>query len=96
MLTHVVLLKLNERTTNNAHEVRRRLLTLPALIPLIKHMEVGVNVVNSDRAYDVALFQRFDSLADMQAYQIHPAHLDVLAYIKTVIAGMVAVDYDSE
>jgi hypothetical protein len=95
MLTHVVMFRLIDRTTDNAQELRRRLMTLPALIPQIKHMEVGVNVVPSDRAYDVVLFQRFDSLVEMQAYQSHPDHLDVLTYIKSVIAGSVAVDYDS-
>ncbi len=95
MLTHVVLFKLTDRTPENARQLQAKLLAMVGKIPQIKHMEVGVNVVSSDRAYDVALFQRFDSLADLQAYQQHPDHLDVLAYVKSVIAGSVAVDYDS-
>jgi hypothetical protein len=95
MLTHVVLFKLNDRTPENARQLQAKLLAMVGKIPQIKHMEVGVNVVPSDRAYDVALFQRFDSLADLQAYQQHPDHLDVLAYVKSVTAGLVAVDYDS-
>jgi hypothetical protein len=95
MLTHVVMFKLIDRTVENARQLHDRLLTLPNQIPQIKHMEVGVNILPSDRAYDVVLFQRFDSLADMQAYQAHPAHVEVLAYIKSVIAGSVAVDYAS-
>ncbi len=95
MFTHVVLFKLNDRTLENARQLQAKLLSMTGKIPQIKHMEAGVNVVSSDRAYDVALFQRFDSLADMQAYQQHPAHLEVLAYIKSVIAGSVAVDYES-
>ena len=64
-------------------------------IPQIKHMEVGLNVVSSERAYDVALFQRFDSLHDLQEYQAHPNHQDVLKYVLSVTASRVSVDYES-
>ncbi len=95
MLTHVVLLKLNDRTPENAQKLRDVLLSMTGKIPQIKHMEVGVNVVSSERAYDVALFQRFDSLPDLQAYQAHPDHQDVLKYILAVTATRVSVDYES-
>ena len=32
----------------------------------------------------------------MEAYQIHPFHQDVLAYMKTVIKTAVAIDYESD
>ncbi len=95
MITHVVLFKLNERTTENAQQLRERLLSLEGKIPQIKHMEVGVNVVPSERAYDMALYQHFDSLSDLQAYQAHPDHQDVLKYILAVTASRVSVDYES-
>ncbi len=95
MLTHIVFFKLNERTPENAQQLRERLLSLEGKIPQIKHIEVGVNVVPSERAYDVALYQRFDSLGDLQAYQAHPDHQDVLKYILAVTASRVSVDYES-
>ena len=95
MLTHVVFFKLNERTPENAQALRERLLSLMDKIPQIKHMEVGVNIVPSERAYDVALYQHFDSLDDLQAYQAHPEHQDVLKYILAVTASRVSVDYES-
>jgi hypothetical protein len=64
-------------------------------IPQIRHMEVGVNVVPSERAYDVALYQHFDSLHDLQEYQAHTNHQDVLKYIHAVTASHVSVDYES-
>lgn len=95
MLTHVVFFKLIERTPENAQKLREALLSLAGKIPQIKHMEVGVNVVPSERAFDVVLFQKFDALADLQAYQAHPDHQDVLKYILAVTASRASVDYDS-
>lgn len=95
MLTHIVFFKLNDRTPENAAKLRESLLSLAGHIPQIKHMEVGVNVVPSERAYDVALVQRFDSLHALQEYQAHPNHQDVLKYILSVTASRVSVDYES-
>jgi hypothetical protein len=94
MLTHVVLFKLNERTPENAQKLRDALLSMTGKIPQIKHMEAGVNVVPSERAYDVVLFQRFESLHDLQEYQAHPNHQDVLKYILAVTASRVSADYE--
>jgi hypothetical protein len=95
MLTHVVFFKLTDRTPENIDKLREVLLGMTGHIPQIQHMEVGVNVVSSERAYDVALFQRFDSLHDLQEYQAHPNHQDVLKYILSVTASRVSVDYES-
>jgi hypothetical protein len=95
MFTHVVFFKLNERTPEQAQKLREVLLSMTGKVPQIKHMEVGVNVVPSERAYDVVLFQRFDSLHDMQEYQAHPNHQEVLKYILAVSASRVSVDYES-
>jgi hypothetical protein len=95
MLTHLVFFKLTDRTTENAEKLREVLLSMTGYIPQIKHMEVGINVVPSERAYDVALCQRFESLHDLQEYQAHPNHQDVLKYILNVTASRISVDYES-
>jgi hypothetical protein len=95
MLTHIVFFKLTERTPENIERLREVLLSMAGHIPQIRHMEVGVNVMPSERAYDVALFQRFESLHDLQEYQAHPNHQDVLKYILSVTASRVSVDYES-
>jgi hypothetical protein len=95
MLTHIVFFKLNDRTPENAEKLREVLQSMIGQIPQIKHMEVGVNIVPSERAYDVALYQHFDALPDLQAYQAHPNHQDVLKYILSVTASRVSVDYES-
>lgn len=92
-LTHVVLLKLKDREVERITTAAARLRSLQGKIPQLREFEVGVNIVESSRAYDIALLARFASLTDMQAYQVHPAHQEVLAYIRTVADSTIAVDF---
>ena len=94
MIVHVVTLKFKPEIPDAAAEAKRRLDTLPAQIEQIRHYEVGLNVVESPRAHDLAIYSKFDSLDDLQTYQAHPAHLEVLDYIKSVMSDIVAVDYE--
>jgi len=36
----------------------------------------------------------FDSVADLEAYQVHPAHEEVVAYVRSVAAARAAVDIE--
>jgi hypothetical protein len=94
MLTHIVLFKLADPTSNNMEALQEKLMSLNGKVPQLRHIEVGLNVVPSDRAYDVALYTKFDSLEDMDAYQVHPYHQEVVAYVRSVVAGSVSVDYE--
>lgn len=93
MITHVVLFKLND--PSNIQKTREVLMGMDGKIPQIRDLEVGVDVVRSQRSYDLALITRFDSMEDLQAYQVHPVHVEVLNYITSVRESVVAVDYNS-
>lgn len=95
MITHIVLMKLKDKSPEVSGKIRELLMALPAQIPEIKHYEVGVNVVESARAYDVGLVSRFESLADLDVYSNHPAHLEALQYIRSVLESAAVVDYES-
>jgi quinol monooxygenase YgiN len=95
MLTHVVLFKLRPEHKHEAPRCRDLLLALPPQIDEIRHYEVGLNVIESDRAYDFALYSKFDSIAAMQTYQVHPAHQAVVQVIVPLMASVIAVDYES-
>ncbi len=95
MLTHIVFFKLHDRSTENIQAFHNKLESMRGKISQIKHMEVGINVVESARAYDVALVQRFDSLATMQEYQTDPLHQSILPYLRDSSSSIVAVDYES-
>ncbi|MCU0496103.1 MAG: flavin reductase [Anaerolineae bacterium] len=93
-LIHVVMFKLHEPTLENLHLIRESLLNLKTLIPQIQAIEVGINAIESARAYDLVLTVRFKSVDDLNVYQIHPEHQQVVnTIIKPRAASIVAVDY---
>ncbi|MBX5436287.1 MAG: Dabb family protein [Alicyclobacillaceae bacterium] len=95
MLTHIVLMKLKDPSPATTECTLQVLRGLSGRVPQLRHLEAGADVVRSDRSYDIALVTRFDSLADMQAYQVHPAHVEAVEYLRTVLERSVAVDYES-
>lgn len=95
MIAHIVLFKLNSPTDENCSAVKEMLLSMNGQIPLLRHLEVGLDVIRSERSYDVALYTRFDSRADLQAYQIHPYHAGtVIPFMKANCSSIVAADYE--
>lgn len=95
MITHIVCFKLNGATGADGDRIAALLEALPAKIPEIRDLEVGRDVVRSERSYDLALVTRFDSLAHLRAYQEHPDHLEVAGFIRSVGATSITVDYES-
>jgi len=94
MITHIVLFKLAEPTMENIEATKNKLLSMDGKIDLLRHLEVGIDVIRSERSYDIALMTRFDSLEDLQAYQVHPYHAgEVVSHMKAVCSSIVAVDY---
>ena len=96
MITHIVLFKLTDPSAENLATTLNKLLSMDGKIDLLRHLEAGVDVVRSERSYDIALTTRFDSLEDLQAYQIHPYHAgEVIPHMKAVCSSIAAVDYES-
>ena len=96
MVTHIVLFKLADPTAENVTATRNKLLSMDGKIDLLRHLEVGVDVIRSERSYDIALTTRFDSLEDLQAYQVHPYHAGVVVpHMKSVCSSIVAADYEN-
>jgi len=93
-LTHVVLMQFQEPAPAVLAKASALLRGLRGKIPELRSIEVGLDVLHSGRSYDLALITRFDSLADMQAYQVHPEHVAVLDYLRSVLAASVAVDFE--
>ncbi len=95
MITHIVLFKLAEPTKENIEATKNKLLSMAGKIDMLRHIEVGVDLIRSERSYDIALTTRFNSLKDLQAYQVHPYHADeVVPHMKAVCSSIVAVDYE--
>ncbi len=96
MITHIVLFKLKDRSPRSIGKARDTLLGLKSKIPQLRHLEVGIDALRSERSYDIALVTKFDSLEELEAYQKHPVHLEVAKYMTSVRESTATVDYESE
>ena len=92
MITHLVMFRFNDK--GDIGKVRELLEGLEGIVPQLRSIEVGVNIVDSPRAYDMVLQTTFDSLEDLQAYQVHPTHVEAATYIRSVIDASASVDYE--
>ena len=96
MITHIVFFKLKDKSPASIDAAREKLLSMDGKIDLLRHLEVGADVIRSERSYDLALVTKFDSLDALQAYQVHPYHAgEVVPYMKSVSEASAAVDYES-
>ncbi len=96
MIKHIVFFKLKDPSPEVMAATRARLLGMGGRISELRHLEVGCDVIRSERSYDLALVAHFDSLGDLQAYQTHPVHAEeVIPFIKSVCSSVVAVDFET-
>lgn len=93
MIKHIVLWRLRDRA--NAPAIKSKLEALPAMIPAIRKLEVGVNIIPGDAVADVALYSEFDSLADLETYMNHPEHQNVVAFIRPLASERRVADYQT-
>jgi hypothetical protein len=95
MITHIALFKLVHANTETVAEARKVLAGLDGKIPQFRYFEVGANMFDSYRSYDLALVAKFDSVEDLQAYQRHPAYVDVVKFLQGVRQSVITVDYET-
>jgi Stress responsive A/B Barrel Domain len=101
MIKHIVLWKLKNSAEGaskeeNTKKMKTGLEALKAKIPQIRHLEVGINMVPSDAAYDVALYSEFVSEKDLDSYQKHPEHVRIADFIGKIRESRVVIDYKTD
>ncbi len=94
-LTHVVMIKLKDPTPENVDEAVAQIRSMEGKIEGLKSLEVGKDVVRSERSYDLTLIARFEDRAGLEVYDTHPVHLPVLAYLRERMSAVTAVDFES-
>ncbi len=93
MIKHIVFFKLKNNSSQSAQEVKKRLLSLQKHIDVLKSIEVGIDFKKSERSYDIALITVFENEEDLNAYAIHPYHLEVVKFIKERAKDSKTVDF---
>lgn len=97
MVKHIVLFKLKESlsATEKAdimHRFKAAIEALPATIPFIRDIHVGLNE-NPAETWDICLDSSFDTLEEVKAYSIHPAHVAAAGILKDAKENRACVDY---
>ena len=99
MIVHIVFWRLHERAAGrskaeNALEIKRRFEALRPLMAGLLRLDFGIDFAGTDQSSDVALYTEFESRGALDAYQNHPAHAEIVAFIKDLRSERRVVDYE--
>lgn len=95
MIVHIVMFDFKqENKAGNIAKAKEMLEALVEKIEPLLSMEVGIDFNGSERAMDFSLISTFETKEGLQAYAVHPAHLEVVAFIKEVTELSKVVDYE--
>jgi hypothetical protein len=96
MLTHIVVWKYRADIDEHARiEHVRMLESLAGVISQVKSLSVGFDVVRIPRSYDTGLVAVFENRAGLDAYTIHPEHVKVADFGRSISEHVVSVDFMS-
>lgn len=92
MVHHLVLFTLDDPADRD--EAVAVLRGMQGRIPTLRGVEVGVDERPSPRSAHIALLTHFDDWEGLDAYAVHPHHVDVvLAHMGRVVAEAKKVDW---
>lgn len=96
MVKHIVTFKLNgtpEERLAVARSFKDALLALPEQIDVLQSMEVGINE-NPAETWDVVLTAVVPTMADVDVYARHPAHVAAASLLAGHKEARACVDYE--
>ena len=96
MVNHIVTFKLTgtqEERLEAATKFKEALLALPAQIDVLESMEVGINQ-NPAEQWDVVLTAVVPTMADVDVYAKHPAHVAAASLLAGHKDQRACVDYE--
>lgn len=96
MVKHIVAFKLKGTDADRqrvAEEFRAALLTLPDRIDVLQSMEVGINT-NPNEDWDLVLTAVVPTMADVDTYAKHPAHVEAAGLLNGYKDSRACVDYE--
>lgn len=97
MVVHIVTFKFKEENKSaNIIQAKQMLEELMGAVPTLRSMDVGLNFANEERAMDLSIITTFESKDGLEKYAVHPEHLKVVEFIKSVVEYSKVVDYIKE
>jgi hypothetical protein len=94
MIKHIILLKLKDRSPESIERTALVLRDMEGKIKELLSIEVGIDILRSERSFDIALTETFASREAMQAYLAHPVHRSVIEHIAVVCDTKIIVSYE--
>ena len=94
MLTHIVIWKYRSDVEQFARDEHVRLLDkLRTVIPEVRSLVVGFDILHLKRSYDTGLVALFDDQAVLNAYTVHPEHVKVAEFGRQISEHVASVDF---
>lgn len=98
MIRHIVMWKLKaEDAEGKAASVAVIKSELEGLVPLIDELislEVKPNMAYFESNWDVVLVADYNSVADLDAYQVHPEHVRAVVIVREHVTEKAVVDLE--
>jgi hypothetical protein len=95
MLIHIVAWKYRADVLEEAREKHQAMLkALHNVVPGIEDFAVGFDFLRAHNSYDTGLFARFQDRSVLEAYTVHPEHVKVVEYGRTIAETMSKVDFE--
>lgn len=95
MIQHVVLFRLKDTSAENVQKTKEILLSMDGNVPMLRGIQVGVDLLHSGRSFDIGLFVKLDDMAALEAYQNDPYHCSVVKkHMHAVRSDSVAIDFE--
>ena len=96
MLTHIVLWKYRpdvRPSTRDEHVAGLR--SLAKVVSGIESLSVGFDVLRLSRSYDTGLVAVFRDRDALDAYTVHPQHMKVADFGRSISEAVASVDFES-
>ena len=99
MILHLVSWKLKDEAlghpkADNARRICDQLHALRGRIPGLLRLDAGVDFSATANSADVALVAQFATREDLAAYQTHPEHQAVAAFVSQVVCERRLADFE--
>jgi len=95
MLTHIVVWRYRTDVAQSARDEHvARLKNLSRVVPGIESFSVGFDMLHLPRSYDTGLVAVFRDRAALDAYTVHPNHVKVAEFGRSISDLVASVDFE--
>ena len=96
MVTHIVVWKYRADVPLETREEHlRKLQSLHHVVPGIESFAAGSDFLRSPRSYDTGLLAVFKDRSVLDAYTVHPRHVEVVEFGRGIAETMAKADFES-